>query len=170
LQHCYRTKETAEACLEELSTEDKNRCIEKLNLHVQSDVILEDGFVERYFGRLDGDKLYTYAYVWPVDVFDVTHKAFDVESVAGVCARTGEAIQRIDNSPLHSGSDGDVIVVVSHADTLQILQTYAAGLQNVGKFSQYRFNNGEVRALKQTPDSLPPPVALKVPKPGEFAP
>ena len=35
------------------------------------------------------------------------------------------------------------IVIVSHADTLQIMQTYMCGA-DVRQFSQYRFKNGEV--------------------------
>ena len=35
------------------------------------------------------------------------------------------------------------IVFISHADTLQIAQTYTCG-EDVRKFSQYRFKNGEV--------------------------
>lgn len=163
-----RAKETAETCIKGLLSTEHQLRIKDLNIEIQPDMLIEDGFMERNFGRLDGDKLFTYSYVWPVDYFDVTHKAFDVESVAEVCTRTGDAIQRIENSFLHR--DGDIVVIVSHADTLQILQAYAAGLENVGTFSQYRFGNGEVRKLGQTPESLPPPVQLTVPKPGEYAP
>jgi broad specificity phosphatase PhoE len=144
--------------------------MESLNIEVHPSIIIEEGFMERYFGRLDGDKLYTYSYVWPVDSFDVTHKAFDVESVAEVSARVRDAILRIESSDLHSERDGDIVVIVSHADTLQILQAYAAGLPNVGLFSQYRFGNGEVRELGRSQATLPPPKPLAVPKPGEYAP
>jgi broad specificity phosphatase PhoE len=165
-----RAKETAEACIEGLRSLEQQHRLENLKIDIHPEIIIEDGFMERYFGRLDGDKLHTYSYVWPVDSFDVTHKAFDVESVAEVSARASDAILRIESSGLHSGRDGDIIVIVSHADTLQILQAYAAQLSNVGLFSQYRFGNGEVRALGRSPDTLPPPSPLAVPKPGEYAP
>ena len=54
---------------------------------------------------------------------------------------------------------GVPIVLCAHADTLQILQSYVAGA-DVRRFSQYRFGNGEVRALLQDPASLPEPVPL----------
>eukprot|EP00591_Stephanopyxis_turris_P005304 CAMPEP_0195524138 /NCGR_PEP_ID=MMETSP0794_2-20130614/23817_1 /TAXON_ID=515487 /ORGANISM="Stephanopyxis turris, Strain CCMP 815" /LENGTH=313 /DNA_ID=CAMNT_0040654301 /DNA_START=82 /DNA_END=1023 /DNA_ORIENTATION=- len=163
-----RAKQTAEACLEGLSAAvDKDESIQsKLGIDIQFEekIAFEDGIMERFFGRLDGLKLYTYAYVWPVDMYDVTHKGYDVESVAEVCTRVGDALKRIDGSEKHS-EGGDIIVLVSHADTLQIMQVYAAGLENVGKFSSYRFGNGEVRAMKRTTDSLPEPVPLLPPKP-----
>ncbi len=164
-----RAKETAEACIKGLRSVEQQHRLKNLKIDIHPDIIIEDGFMERYFGRLDGEKLHTYSYVWPVDSFDVTHKAFDVESVAEVSTRASEAILRIESSDLHIGRDGDIIVIVSHADTLQILQAYAAQLSNVGLFSQYRFGNGEVRALGRSPDTLPPPRPLTVPKPGEYA-
>jgi broad specificity phosphatase PhoE len=168
------------ACLEGLATEENRERVQQLNLEVCvqcDDIPLDNGLMERYFGRLDGDYLYTYSYVWPVDMFDSTHKAFDVESVAEVSKRTGEAVQRIDahvskrtregngnGDSTDTGQDSNSIVVLtSHADTLQILQLYAAGSPNVGKFSSYRFMNGEVRAMKRTTDSLPEPVPMKPP-------
>mmetsp|Transcript_7267 Transcript_7267/g.9879 ORF Transcript_7267/g.9879 Transcript_7267/m.9879 type:complete len:126 (-) Transcript_7267:42-419(-) len=124
--------------------------------------------MERYFGRLDGKELLTYAYVWPVDMFEPTHTAFDVESVAAVSTRIRDALVRIDSSSIHNTNDdeNDIIVLVSHADVLQITQVYAAGLENVGKFSQYRFGNGEVRAMGRSVDTLPTAVPLQPPKRG----
>jgi broad specificity phosphatase PhoE len=106
--------------------------------------------MERYFGRLDSDVIYTYGYVWPMDSINVTHTAFNVESVAAVCKRLSQVFEK-----LESRYDGYHIVCVSHADVLQIGQLYAANVENVGEFSSYRFKNGEVRAMKRTPDSLP---------------
>ena len=119
-------------------------------------------FVLRFFGRLDDEKLETYNYVWPVDMFDITHKAFDVESVLEVTQRIQKTILDID-----SKHEGDNIVLVSHADVLQITQCYAAGLENVGKFSQYRFNNGEVRYMGRNVDILPVAKPLQTAKKNE---
>ena len=100
-------------------------------------------------------------------MFDVTHTAFDVESVAAVSTRIRETLARVDADSLHDNADGgDIIVLVSHADVLQITQLYAAGADNVGTFSSYRFTNGEVRAMKRETDSLPDPQPLEPPKPG----
>lgn len=159
-----RARQTAEACLRGLKkTSEIQKRIEKLGIEIVPDIVLKDNLMERYFGRLDGEAIYTYAYVWPVDKFDITHTAFDVESVAAVCTRLRELI--VDD--LEEEYDGTYhIVLTSHADVLQIGQLYAAGAENVGSFSSYRFDNGEVRAMARTPDSLPDPVPLQAPKRG----
>ncbi|KAL7472549.1 hypothetical protein ACHAXS_012931 [Conticribra weissflogii] len=166
-----RAKETALKCLEGMSeTTEVAKKIEELGLDVQDDVMLVDGLMERYFGRLDGKEvrksLATYAYVWPVDMFMPTHTAFDVESVAAVSTRIRSTLLDIDSRYPNGGNH---IVLTSHADVLQITQCYAAGLENVGMFSQYRFGNGEVRKMGRDVGSLPEPVPLQPPKRGEFA-
>ena len=154
-----RARQTAEACLEGLRTEPINGArIESMGLEISNDIVMEHGLMERYFGKLDGEAIYTYAYVWPVDKMNVTHTAFDVESVAAVCTRLSEVMDRCE-----SKYEGCHIVWVSHADVLQIGQLYAAGADNVGEFSSYRFNNGEVRAMKRSTDYLPEPAPLDPP-------
>lgn len=64
------------------------------------------------------------------------------------------------------GEGGNHIVLTSHADVLQITQVYAAGLDNVGRFSQYRFGNGEVRRMGRELESLPEAKPLEPPKRG----
>lgn len=159
-----RAKETAEQCLAGMRSNDEvAKRIEELGLKIHKEVMLDDGLMERYFGRLDGRELLTYAYVWPVDVFEPTHTAFDVESVAAVSTRIRSTLLDID-SKFDEG--GNHIVLTSHADVLQITQVYASGLDNVGKFSQYRFGNGEVRRMGRTVDTLPEPVPLQPPERG----
>lgn len=97
-----------------------------------------------------------------VDMFLPTHTAFDVESVAAVSARIRSAILDIDAKH----STGNHIVLTSHADVLQITQVYAAGLENVGEFSSYRFGNGEVRRMGREVESLPKSVPLQPPTRG----
>lgn len=97
---------------------------------------------------------------------DECHTAFDVESVAAVSTRLRELILKIESSDLHKDGEGDFIVMASHADVLQIMQLYAAGVDNVGKFSSYRFGNGEVRQMGRSPDTLPDPSPLEPPKIG----
>lgn len=167
-----RAKQTAEACLAELlqNQELQNR-LEALGLTLAQDniedIILKDKLMERYFGKLDNEAIYTYAYVWPVDKFNVTHTAFNVESVAAVCTRIRELIVDDLEQSLNDGGDQKYhVVLTSHADVLQITQLYAAGAENVGAFSSYRFGNGEVRAMVRTPDSLPEPAPLEAPKRG----
>lgn len=157
-----RARQTADACMDGMigNGENQNR-IKAMGLDMEKDVVLENGLMERYFGRLDADSIYTYAYVWPMDAINVTHTAFDVESVAAVCTRLSNVVERCEEE-----YNDTHIVWVSHADVLQIGQLYAANAKNVGTFSAYRFKNGEVRAVKTTPDSLPEPVPLEPPKRG----
>ena len=166
-----RARQTAQSCMDALlDDEANNKKVEELHLDIQTDagVILEDGIMERYFGRLDDAAIHTYAYVWPVDMFTPFNTGFDVESVAAVSTRLRETIVKIDGNERHSddAEEGDIVVMASHADVLQILQVYAAGAENAGIFSQYRFLNGEVRKMKRTVDSLPPPQPLAPPEKG----
>lgn len=157
-----RAKQTAEACMDGLMGNEENQeRIQAMGLQIEANIALENGLMERYFGRLDADSIYTYGYVWPMDRINVTHTAFDVESVAAVCTRLSGVVNRCEEQ-----YDDTHIVWVSHADVLQIGQLYAANAENVGLFSSYRFKNGEVRAVKNTPDSLPEPVPLEAPKRG----
>jgi broad specificity phosphatase PhoE len=148
-----RAHQTAQACLDGL-TEYKDQ-VQEMGLEVSHDIIMEDRLMERYFGRLDGEAIYTYAYVWPVDKYDVTHTAFDVESVAAVSTRLWRVVQDHEST-----FENAHIVWTSHADVLQIAQLYAADYDNVGSFSSFRFGNGEVRPMKQTKESLSEPVPL----------
>mmetsp|Transcript_30906 Transcript_30906/g.72839 ORF Transcript_30906/g.72839 Transcript_30906/m.72839 type:complete len:329 (-) Transcript_30906:61-1047(-) len=157
-----RARQTAEACMDGLVDNEGNQeRIKRMGIEIENEIAIENRLMERYFGRLDDDSIYTYSYVWPMDAINVTHTAFDVESVAAVCTRLLEVVKRCEKlyNDMH-------IVWVSHADVLQIGQLYAANAENVGKFSSYRFKNGEVRAVKNTPDSLPDPVPLEAPKRG----
>jgi probable phosphoglycerate mutase len=154
-----RAKQTAEACIDGLT--DNQERIKSMGIKMADDIAIDHGLMERYFGRLDDDSIYTYAYVWPMDAINVTHTAFDVESVAAVCTRLSQVVHRCEEQ-----YDDTHIVWVSHADVLQIGQLYAANAENVGRFSAYRFKNGEVRAVKNTTDALPEPVPLEAPKRG----
>jgi broad specificity phosphatase PhoE len=158
-----RAKQTAEACLDGLMADDdgNRQRAETMGLDISTDVVMENRLMERYFGRLDNEAIYTYSYVWPLDKFNVTHTAFDVESVAAVCTRLREVVKRCE-----SEYEGHHLVWVSHADVLQIGQLYAANAENVGDFSSFRFKNGEVRAMKRTTESLPDPVPLEAPTRG----
>ncbi len=98
-------------------------------------------------------------------MFDPTHVAFEVESVAAVSTRLRETIMKIEESETHQNG-GDIIVLTSHADVLQILQLYACGAENVGMFSSYRFKNGEVRLMGRSVSTLPEPQPLEPPKIG----
>jgi broad specificity phosphatase PhoE len=159
-----RARQTAQACIDGLLRQEQQTggaITKELGLELSTDIVLNVGLMERYFGRLDNEAIYTYAYVWPLDKFNTTHTAFDVESVAAVCTRLRQVVQDLEATYTDSH-----IVWVSHADVLQIAQLYGAGAENVGTFSSYRFGNGEVRAMSRTVDSLPDPAPLPPPQRG----
>ena len=117
--------------------------------------VLEDvGLRERWFGDLDGKDVSTYNDVWPLDLENAHHTTFGVESVNSVAGRIRDMFLRLEKK--HCVEGGVPILLTSHADTLQIMQTYVANA-DVRYFSQYRFRNGEVRPLLQNPASLPTP-------------
>lgn len=103
---------------------------------------------------LDGLSLSTYAYVWPVDkmserspssVGGKGESGFGVEAVEAVYERINRGVELCE-----SRWSQRTIVVVSHADTLQIMQTGGSRGQGgkdpyYGDFSDYRFRNGELR-------------------------
>jgi broad specificity phosphatase PhoE len=150
-----RARQTAQACLEGLEDSFLEE-LDGLGLQLSTDIQMEDRLMERYFGRLDGEAIYTYAYVWPVDKFNTTHTAFDTESVAAVATRLRRVVED------QESKYGDAhIVWTSHADVLQIAQVYAADYDNVGSFSSFRFGNGEVRSMKHGAGTLPDAVPLQ---------
>lgn len=159
-----RARQTAKACQSELLTRDDHiSTLNRLHLEVQQEVQIEDGLMERFFGDLDGTPLPTYAYVWPEDQRNVTQTGkYHVESVAAVATRLKEVIMKIENNPMHR-DHSDIIVLTSHADVCQILQLYASGIDNVGDFSSYRFDNGEIRFMGRTVDTLPTRQPLEMP-------
>jgi broad specificity phosphatase PhoE len=137
-----RARQTAYACREGVLSSSALSTL-GLVLVDQPPVHLHDNLVERYFGRLDNEAIYTYAYVWPLDKFNTTHTAFDVESVASVCTRFRELILELEAQYAANISEKSCchIVLVSHADVLQIAQLYAAHADNVGEFSSFRFKS-----------------------------
>lgn len=125
------------------------------------EVRIHTGLRERWFGELDGHDVKTYNHVWPRDLEDAHHTWAGVESVNAVAARVRDLILELEEA--HGGGEeggGVPILLSSHADTCQIMQCYMANA-DVRLFSQYRFKNGEVRALLPTPNSLPPAVPLE---------
>jgi broad specificity phosphatase PhoE len=169
-----RARQTAKACrdrLQEILQEhhhrdnnnnntpaNSNSSTANVEWHVDDAIRISDALVERFFGRLDGTALESYAYVWPLDRFNVTHTTFDVESVAAVCTRLYDylvkdllsANEKAKDDPELSVADNAILlpaptmthyVLVSHADVLQIAQLYAAQVDNVGEFSSFRFQS-----------------------------
>ena len=93
---------------------------------------------ERFFGELDGSVLINYNRVWPVDLLDAFNHRQKVESVHDVIMRAARLVESLEME-----YEGKHIIFASHADTLQIFQTYL-NRSDPRKFSMYRFKNGEV--------------------------
>lgn len=138
-----RARQTAQACWKGLLQQDNADRVQKMQLELDPSILLHDLLVERSFGKLDREAIDTYSYVWPLDRFNVTHTAFHVESVAAVCTRLRQLILQLEE--IYPGTEKNTktnhIVLVSHADVLQIAQLYAAHATNVGEFSSFRFKS-----------------------------
>lgn len=81
-------------------------------------IILKINLRERYFGDWDQTDHNNYKETWSLDSSDASHKIKNVESVNEVVKRATEMIKELENK--HSNKK---ILLVSHGDTLQILQT-----------------------------------------------
>jgi probable phosphoglycerate mutase len=88
-------------------------------LGASSEIIFDDRLRERWFGDWEGTGNANYQKVWDDDVSDPDHKHADVESTAEVVARVSGLIH-----DLEARYAGKNILLVSHGDALQILQTF----------------------------------------------
>lgn len=84
---------------------------------------------ERDFGTLERDSAEYYARIWLKDEHDQDHHEYQVESVNQVLARTTALIARILKAKSITRKN---VMLVSHGDTLQILET-AFRKMNAGK-------------------------------------
>jgi len=122
-----RTKETAE--------------IAKQILHVDR-IILTPKLRERYFGNWEKQHNRHYEDVWNDDLFDPNHKNNEVESTAEVLDRTTNLINNLEEQFL-----GKKILLVSHGDALQILQTGFEKVDSSKHRSLPHLNVAEIREL-----------------------
>ena len=81
------------------------------------EVVIAEALRERCFGEWEGSATDNYARVWAADETNSGHADGNVEPVAAVLDRTTAFI--VDLERRYSGRD---ILLVSHGDTLQILQ------------------------------------------------
>jgi len=148
-----RARETAEICLAGLSgMKVAEQAVGSLSAGIRTELR------ERWFGTLDDTVVTNYNMVWPEDLKNARSDAgYECESVEQVVTRLQSLITAMEGE-----HEDAAIVFFSHADTVQIFQTWMSGA-DVRKFSQYRFKNGEVRELVlNNPDSLPPPQPLNL--------
>ncbi|KAJ3110513.1 hypothetical protein HDU96_006517 [Phlyctochytrium bullatum] len=107
---------------------------------------------ERFFGNLDGGPSDRYNDVWAVDAGlgdeegggAKCHADSGVETVFAVRERLRELLGELREA---AGGEDSVVVVVSHGDTLQILQTVLEGIPPQRHRSLTHLETAEVREL-----------------------
>jgi probable phosphoglycerate mutase len=105
-------------------------------------VIIAEALRERCFGDLEGTPAGNYARVWQADNGDAGHPA-DVESAAAVLDRATALIADLEQR--YSGRD---ILLVSHGDTLQILQAGFLRADPSGHRRLPHLDTAEIRQLE----------------------
>lgn len=89
---------------------------------------------ERFFGNYEGKSNTNYDLVWIEDAKDASHTIEGVESVVSVAARAQSLIDELEQK-----FENHVIVLVSHGDTLQIMQAQC--------FTQGKYTVSQHRSL-----------------------
>ena len=109
---------------------------------VGADVEAEPALRERDFGDFELGPNTAYDQVWARDAVDATHTDNQVEAAAAVLARAAGAVQRVETK-----HEGHVVLLVSHGDCLQILQTAFAGVDVSAHRSLPHLETCELRRL-----------------------
>ena len=98
---------------------------------------------ERRFGELDKNEgTLSYETIWKYDKLDGNHTRYGVESVSHTFQRTMRFVEEMERH-----HDGKVIVVVSHGDICQIMQTWFEGVTPKEHHDLPYIQNAEVRDL-----------------------
>ncbi|KAF8951273.1 hypothetical protein CPC16_007123 [Podila verticillata] len=138
-----RTLETANLIHDTLQT--------SLDMHIPSPVQVLD-LRERFFGEFEmqtpSDDLYTA--VWNQDAIDPFHQKFGVESVATVTQRT-TGVVRSEEQKVEEGAE-TFVILVSHGDALQILQTAMRGWSGDRHRQLEHLNTASWREVKWCPE------------------
>lgn len=109
---------------------------------VGADVEAEPALRERDFGAFELGPNTAYDQVWARDAVDAAHTEWGVEAASAVLARSAGAVQRVERA--HAGH---VVLLVSHGDCLQILQTAFAGVDVSEHRSLVHLETCELRLL-----------------------
>lgn len=92
--------------------------IAKEVLGVEDEINFDERLIERNFGDWEKTDSTAYPKVWDVDIKDPHHKEFNVESTQEVLKRMTSVIKDLEEK-----YSGKKILIVSHGDPLQILET-----------------------------------------------
>ena len=107
------------------------------------EVGLAEALRERCFGEWEGSATENYARIWAADETDAAHARGGVEPVAAVLDRMTAFVVDLDRR--YSGRD---IVLVSHGDTLQILQAAFLRMSPTRHRSLPGLETAEIRRLR----------------------
>jgi broad specificity phosphatase PhoE len=102
---------------------------------------------ERFFGKWDMQPNTSYDTVWALDKEDPHQCQGQVESIAAVCARLRELVESLER-----GHEGETILLVSHGDPLQLLQTVFEGRSPSEHRDLKPWGTAEVRELRAATD------------------
>ena len=108
-----------------------------------ADVIIAEALRERCFGEWEGSPTDNYARVWAADESDPEHADKAVEPAAAVLDRTTALVMDLERR--YWGHD---ILLVSHGDTLQILQAGFQGIDPSRHRSLPALATAEIRLLR----------------------
>ena len=106
------------------------------------EVVIAEALRERCFGDWDGSAASNYARVWAADEADPVHPDGGVEPAAAVLDRATALVAQLERR--YRGRD---ILLVSHGDTLQILQAGFAGLDPSRHRTVPNLATAEIRRL-----------------------
>ena len=110
------------------------------------EVVISEALRERCFGPWEGSAAGNYARVWAADETDPVHADGNVEPAAAVLDRTTALIAQLERR--HCGRD---ILLVSHGDTLQILQAGFSGVDPSRHRTLPHLATAEIRQLRLRP-------------------
>ena len=123
-----RTRETAEIAAGLLGT---------------NDIIMTPKLRERFFGAWEKQHNSNYQKIWADDMLDGAHKNNGVESTREVLSRTTSLIRDLEDT--YTGRN---ILLVSHGDALQILQTAFERVDSSSHRLIPHLETGEIRRLQ----------------------
>lgn len=116
--------------------------IAREELEVERDIIMDIRLRERWFGDWEKTHNSNYNEVWENDRVDPWHTFDNVESAVYVQKRVMDLIVDLEKK-----YDGEKILLVSHGDVLQILQTGLQGNSASLHRALTHFELGEIRKL-----------------------
>ena len=122
--------------------------IAQARLGCESSIEFETRLRERFFGEFDLGPDREYRRIWEQDQKNAERDWRGVESAAGVMQRVTSLIVDCENR-----YRGSTLLLVSHGDVLQILQTAFAGEPPERHRDQPHLETAEIRQLRRAPRS-----------------